>query len=68
MTDKERLLELLASYRITPTLRTVDWAGVNDAEFVELEALQGGVKGYPYLVCQFIFRPGGSFSEVGVWE
>ena len=64
-TDKERLLELLASYRIVPRLRIDER---DDDEVVTLEAQQGGVKGYMYFVCNFTFHSDGSFYEVGVWE
>lgn len=67
-TDKERLLELLASFRIVPALERFTWAKVEDAEHVVLRAKQGGVQGYSHFHCQFTFHPDGSFYEVGVWE
>jgi hypothetical protein len=67
-TDKERLLELLATYRVVPVLVTHDYLRITDAEHVNLVASIGGVRGVPGASCEFVFHPDGSFYEVGVWE
>jgi hypothetical protein len=66
-TDKQRLIDLLSDFGVTPQLGE---DGVNevDAETVTLEAEKGGVVGYMGFVCVFSFNRNGKFDSVGVWE
>lgn len=59
LTDKERLLELLKSFNITPELQDDD---------VTLTAGVGNVEGYSYFFCKFKFDENGTFQLVGIWE
>jgi hypothetical protein len=65
-TDKERLIELLDSFGITPSANE----GLGDLaqHVVTLRAGEGGIKGYRDFVADFEFNPDGSFKDVGVWE
>ncbi|MFD6250685.1 hypothetical protein [Streptomyces roseolus] len=67
MKDKERLLELLESFGVKASVRTDMRAG-DQLDTVTLEGQQGGVGGYRYLCCDFVFNEDGSFRGVGVWE
>lgn len=67
MTDREKLLALLADFGVTPTQFADVWRG-EPMEFVTLEAQEGGVQGYSYFECQFAFTKDGTFQSVGVWE
>jgi hypothetical protein len=60
MTDKEKLLELLAGFGVQPDL--------TDDTAVVLHAGRGAVEGYVGFYCEFVFYPDGSFSHVGVSE
>lgn len=60
MTDKERLLELLEAYGVTPS--------PSDSYVVSLHAKEGGVAGYTGFYCEFSFDKEGKFLNVGVWE
>lgn len=64
MTDREKLLALLAEFGITPAPNNEP-----DTEFdVDLQAQVGGVAGYDRFRCVFTFNEDGAFDGVGVWE
>lgn len=66
MTDREKLLELLASFNITP-VDPVD-AGYGKTDAVVLQAHHGNVEGYYDFMAVFTFDEHGNFLKAGIWE
>jgi hypothetical protein len=64
VTQRERLLELLAEFGIEPAANDEP-----DTEHdVTLRAHEGGVYGWNGFLCTFEFDDTGAFKSVGVWE
>jgi hypothetical protein len=71
MTDKEKLLALLASFGIEPYLNNGDYSHyktVGAVSEVTLLAQSGGVEGYSNFFTEFTFDKDGKFVNVGIWE
>ncbi|MCW2725872.1 MAG: hypothetical protein JWN35_2793 [Frankiales bacterium] len=66
MTQRERLLALLAEFGITPA--PVEDFEMRDPHDVVVAAKHGGVEGYSGFECVFTFDAEGRFVCVGVWE
>jgi hypothetical protein len=64
MTDKQKFLELLASWQV-PHTETVD----SDCDSISLEAWSHEkIEGYCGFMAIFNFNKDGSFLKIGVWE
>jgi len=62
MTDREKLLALLANFGLAPDVPEVVGGEVS------LIAKEGGVQGYDGFHCTFSFDDYGAFTRVGIWE
>lgn len=65
-TDKDRLLDLLKRFGITPA-DSVDCGYATD-EAVVLRADHGNVEGYSDFIAVFTFDNEGNFLKAGIWE
>jgi len=68
MNDRERLLQLLASFGITPSTSKYLPDEYLAGSHVVLYEGDGGVTGYPDYFCAFCFDEGGRFVSVEVRE
>lgn len=65
MTDKEKLLALLAEFGVEPV---IDSTNYTPASVVLEGGTKGLVRGYSGFFCEFEFSENGKFQRVGVWE